>query len=140
MVSEDGMPQQTIETATIHKHPESIEEMVGKDETAPRKESLVLGELADLRALREESGRKNQFREATSNVLEHFKYHIHIVKKKPQIAIYSLLIFGALCACGLSIVFIIAKKDNEANQLQALDLASETGQWFCKSWRQMELA
>lgn len=107
---------------------------MSKDETSPpRKESLVLGELAHLRALREESGRnKSQFREATSNIADNIRYHAQILKKNPRIAVYSILVFAVLCACGLSIVFFVAKNVDEANELHALDLATETGKWFCK--------
>lgn len=102
------------------------------DTSLSRKGTLVRGELADLEALREESGRKNLLRDTVTKIYENILYHVQVVQKYPRIALYAFLVLSVLCASGLSIVFTVANNQDEANQAEALTLATETGQWFCK--------
>lgn len=103
------------------------------DASLSRKSTLVRGELADLEALREESSRKKIIRDVTANFCDHIAYLVQVVKRYPRVAVYTFLVLAILCGCGLSVVFVIANNQNEANQVEALDLATETGRWFCKS-------
>jgi hypothetical protein len=100
-----------------------------------RKRSLISGELADLEAMRRGDGNTNKsgIRFANANCWEDWLYSIKIARQKPHIVIISFLVFAFLCGCGLGLVFFFASTQDADEKDEALDLAVETGRWFCKS-------
>jgi hypothetical protein len=99
-----------------------------------RKRSLISGELADLEAMRRESNtNKSGIRFASANCCDDWLYGIKIARQKPHIVIISLLVFAILCGGGLGLVFSFANTQDADEKDAALNLAVETGRWFCKS-------
>jgi hypothetical protein len=89
--------------------------------------TLLTDELGEL----ENSDRAAKLTDKKS-CFDRLKYHLEVLQTHPYIFVLSFLVFSALCACGLLIIFFFAKQ--EANELrdEALDLAIETGDFFCK--------
>ncbi len=106
------------------------------DDSNRRKSSLVQGELADLEARRREGKSQRAFHHHANLCCDDLRYTFKILRQNPRILIRSFLVFAFLCGCGLGLVFFLAKDQNEEDKNLALDLAAETGRWFCKCGRQ----
>jgi hypothetical protein len=106
------------------------------DEDTKKKNNLVSGELKDLEVLRG-SGSKNEGKglsmaERCGKWGEEVRFTLEVVNSHPHILIIPFLIFAALCGAGLALIFLLAKDQEEDIKDEALDLAIETGNWFCK--------
>lgn len=100
-----------------------------------RKASLVRGELKDLEAMRKEEGsggRRASLQKATTQYWEDFSYNLKILRQYPHILAVSFFIFAILCGGALALVFFLANDQNDEDKSEALNLAVETGRWFCK--------
>ncbi len=101
-------------------------------EGSTSKNTLVKGELGDLEAIRQDDAKQKSFHHRAHLYWDEFHFNIKIVRQNPRILIKSLIVFVILCGGGLGLVFFVAKdQDNEDKNL-ALDLATESGRWFCK--------
>jgi hypothetical protein len=101
-----------------------------------RKRSLISGELADLEAIRNDGSsinNKSTIRFARDNCWDNWLYNLKIARQKPRIVIISFLVFVILCGGGLGLVFFFANTQDGDEKASALNLAVETGRWFCKS-------
>jgi hypothetical protein len=101
-----------------------------------RKSSLVQGELADLEALRQEQSTStnnvHKISKQATSWWEDLDYNLKVLRQNPRILILSFLVFAILCGGGLGLVFFLAGDQDEDEKDAALDLAIETGRWFCK--------
>lgn len=102
-----------------------------KSDETTRKSTLVQGELAHLEAIRNEGTSRKAFHRANL-CWEDFQYSLKIVRQNPRILVFSFIVFAILCGGGLGLVFFLAKDQDEDDKSDALDLATETGRWFCK--------
>ena len=103
-----------------------------KFDESTRKSSLVQGELADLEALRKETSNRGALHLRSHVCWDDFQYSLKLVRKYPRILIISFIVFAFLCGGGLGLVFYLANDEDEQDKDLALDLAEETGRWFCK--------
>ncbi len=104
---------------------------VGQDGITP-KNTLVKGELADLEAIRQHDTKMKSFHRRAHLFCHDLQFNVKIVRQNPRILIKSLIIFVILCGCGLGLVFFVAKDQDKEDKNLALDLATESGRWFCK--------
>lgn len=107
------------------------ESSTGSDGGETKKACLVTGEIKDLEAIRA-AEMKSGFREMLSRLADDIKYNAKVVKGHPSIIIVSFLVFAILCSVGLGLVFFLSNEQDNDAQADALDLAVETGRWFCK--------
>jgi hypothetical protein len=104
------------------------------DSSGKSRKSLVSGELADLEAMRRDGSiNKSTIRFASANCWDNWLYNLKIARQKPRIIAISFLVFAILCGGGLGLVFSFANSQDGDDKASALDLAVETGRWFCKS-------
>lgn len=96
-----------------------------------RKSSLVQGELANLQAMRKKGSKPSAIHHRSHVCWDDFQYSLKLVRQNPRILIISFIVFAVLCGGGLCLVFYLAKDEDEQDQDMALDLAVETGRWFC---------
>ncbi len=101
------------------------------DDITP-KNTLVRGELADLEAIREENTKQHAFQRRANLCWDDLRFNLKIVRQNPRILIKSLIVFVILCGGGLGLVFFVAKVQDKDDNNLALDLATESGNWFCK--------
>jgi hypothetical protein len=106
------------------------------DEDMKKKNNLVAGELKDLEVLRG-SGSKNEGKglsmaERFGRWGEEARCSLEVVKSHPHILVIPFLIFAALCGSGLALILLLAKDQEEDIKEEAMALAIETGNWFCK--------
>ena len=109
----------------------TAESSVGSDGGENKKACLVSGEIKDLQRIRA-TAKKNGFRDSLSQLIDDIRYSVKVLKGNPSILVASFLVFATLCGAGLGLVFFLAKQQNVAAQQAALDLAVQTGRWFCK--------
>jgi hypothetical protein len=104
-------------------------------EDMKKKNNLVAGELKDLEVLG--SGSKNEGKglsmaERCGKWGEEARFSLEVVKSHPHILIIPFLIFATLCGAGLALILLLAKDQEEDIKEEAMALAIETGNWFCK--------
>lgn len=104
-----------------------------KLDDSTRKSSLVQGELADLEAIRKDELNRSALHHRANLCWDDFQYALKLVRQNPRILIISFIVFSILCGGGLGLVFYLANDEDQQDQNMALDLAVETGRWFCKS-------
>jgi hypothetical protein len=93
-----------------------------------KRTTLLTDELGELE---QKSDKAAEFKEKKS-FLDRLKYHLEVLQAHPYLFVVSILVFSALCACGLLIIFYFAKQEKNKLIDEALDLAIETGDFFCK--------
>ena len=109
----------------------AVKDMKLDDST--RKSSLVQGELADLEAIRKEKSNRGGALHHRANLCwDDFHYSLKLLRQNPRILIISFIVFAILCGGSLGLVFYLANNEDEQDKGMALDLAVETGRWFCK--------
>ena len=99
--------------------------------------TMLSDELADLDAQRENGGERGDSRSKTrtspcSNIKRNVFYTTLAIKERPWILVRAILVFLIVCSVGMIIIFLKDKINKEALEEEALDLAIETGRWFCK--------
>jgi hypothetical protein len=120
----------------LHRRiPEGPRPLTLYDNDNKSRKSLVSGELADLEATRNDGSinNKSTIRFASDNCWDNWLYNLKIARQKPRIVIISFLVFVILCGGGLGLVFSFANSQDGDEKASALNLAVETGRWFCKS-------
>ena len=91
--------------------------------------TMLSNELRDLDAHRDEgNGSKSLLEVWWRNV----RLTYQILKVHPSIAMRTFLAFGILCCGGLAILIQLDASNREELEETALELAVETGRWFCK--------
>lgn len=108
--------------------PGPVEESKG-DTT--RKNSLVQGELVNLDVMRKQGQDRRALHHRAHVCWDDFQYSLEIMRRNPRILTLSFIIFALLCGGGLGLVFFLAKDENDQDEALALNLAVETGRWFC---------
>jgi hypothetical protein len=98
-----------------------------------KKKNLVTQEVSDLRDMREGNAKKKgkQLMSGVSGCAHGVVDTIQIVKAYPSVLFISLFVFIVLCGGGLALVYYFANDQEEEETAEALDLAIETGRWFC---------
>jgi hypothetical protein len=91
-----------------------------------KRTTLLTDELGEV----EKSDKSAEFRDKKS-FLDRLQYHLEVLRAHPYIFVVSLIAFSVLCACGLLVVYYFAKQEENVLRDEALDLAIETGDFFC---------
>ena len=99
--------------------------------------TMLSDELADLDAQRENGGERNSkttrmSSSPCSKIKRNVFYTTLAIKERPWILVRAILVFLIVCAAGITIIFLKDKTNKEELEEEALDLAIETGRWFCK--------
>jgi hypothetical protein len=115
--------------------PDGAKTLLLDDSSGKSRKSLVSGELADLEAMRRDGSinNKSTIRLTSANCCDDWLYSLKIARQKPRIIGISFLVFAILCGGGLGLVFSFANTQDADEKASALNLAIETGRWFCKS-------
>lgn len=96
------------------------------------KSCLVSDEIKNLEAIRAVEKKDGGVRKKLSQFAVEIRYNTKVVRGKPTILVISFLVFAVLCSVGLGLVFYLANEQDGDVKANALDLADETGRWFCK--------
>ena len=96
---------------------------------------MLSGELADLEAHRRRFKQKSRRRPLevwTGKLCETLNYLKEVFAAYPSIPILSFTAFAILFGTGLAVILSTDKAHRESSKSDALGLAIDTGNWFCK--------
>ncbi|CAB9511086.1 Receptor-type guanylate cyclase gcy [Seminavis robusta] len=91
---------------------------------------MLTDELADLEQAKERNKEEAKMKQHLNRVGSGIKYQFQLAKRQPHIAFISLLVFAVLCGAGLAMIFMVEDDRHEEAKSIAMDLSTETGQWF----------
>lgn len=95
-----------------------------------KQNTMLSGELADIEAQRNDENKSigcscSNFSQKASNVCS-------ILWTNPRITFVTFSVLAILCGGGLGVVYYVKSTKKAGVRAQALQLAHDTGRWFCK--------
>jgi hypothetical protein len=91
--------------------------------------TMLSDELADIDDYRTNTNRATNY---WAKIRKNLKYCYFVAKESPFKFVRPLLIFGFFCGAGIALITFKETAYQTEQEETALDLAVETGRWFCK--------